>query len=88
MSFWRHYEIISFLDVKRNWKIGLSPLGRIYTVCTLLTNARFCLHNSISLNYFKEGLPFIDKYFVWKNDLAILWNVQKSTVKISSTSIC
>ena len=31
-----------FMDFKKNLKIGLSPIGKMYTVCALLTNARTC----------------------------------------------
>ena len=35
-----------FLDFKKNLKIGLSAVGKIYTVCTLLRNARTCLYGT------------------------------------------
>ena len=32
-----------FLDFKKNLKVGLSPIGKVYIICALLCNARNCL---------------------------------------------
>ena len=41
-----------FTDFKKNLKIGLSSVGKIYSVCALLRNAMTCLHGSITSTYF------------------------------------
>ena len=35
-----------FTDFKKNLKIGLSSVGKIYSVCAVLRNALTCLHGS------------------------------------------
>ena len=40
-----------FLDFKRNLKIGLSAVGKMYSVCTLLRNAHTCLYGSTTGSY-------------------------------------
>ena len=45
---WLFADIINyckFLDFKKNLKIGLSQVGKMYIVCTLLRNALICLYS-------------------------------------------
>ena len=56
-------KYFSFMDYKRNLKIGLSPIGKMYTVCALLTNARTCFYGSQSSSYFDLEPPTINEYF-------------------------
>ena len=56
-------KFFSFLDFKRNLKIGLSPVGKMYIVCSLLTNSRTCLYGSMSSSYFDLAPPTIQEYF-------------------------
>ena len=56
-------KFFAFLSYKKNLKIGLSPIGKIYLVCTLLTNARTCLYNSVSSTYFGMDPPSLQDYF-------------------------
>jgi len=63
---WVFGEIVSyfsFMDFKRNLKIGLSPIGKMYTVCALLTNARTCLYGSKSSSHFNIEPPSLLDYF-------------------------
>lgn len=53
----------TFLDFKRNLKIGLSPIGNMYTACALLRNAYTCLYDSKSGQYFDLTPPTIQEYF-------------------------
>ena len=39
---------LKFLDFKKNLKIGLSAVGRMYIDCALIQNAHNILHQSIS----------------------------------------
>ena len=41
-----------FLDFKKNLKIGLNAVGKMYIVCALLNNARSCLYGLQTSNYF------------------------------------
>ena len=52
-----------FLDFKRNLKIGLSAVGKMYSVCTLLRNAQTCLYGSTTGSYFGIEPPALHEYF-------------------------
>jgi len=54
----------SFLDYKKNLKIGLSAVGKMYIVCALLTNARTCLYSSTTSRYFNLDPPSMKDYFL------------------------
>ena len=53
----------SFLDYKKNLKVGLSAVGKMYIVCALLTNARTCLYSSNTGSYFSLDPPSLQDYF-------------------------
>jgi len=53
----------AFLDFKKNLKIGLSPVGVVYSVCALLRNARTCLYGSTTSTYFDVQSSTLDDYF-------------------------
>ena len=52
-----------FVDFKKNLKIGMSAVGKIYIVCALLRNAMTCLYGSSTANYFDVQPPDINEYF-------------------------
>ena len=52
-----------FLDFKKNLKIYLSAVGRMYVTCALLHNARAILYGSTTSKYFGIDPPTIDEYF-------------------------
>ena len=63
---WLFKEILTyfaFVDFIKNLKIGLSAFGKMYVVCALLTNARTCLYNSQTSNFFGVEPPMLEKYF-------------------------
>lgn len=63
---WVFGDILSyfaFLDFKKNLKIGLSPIGTVYSVCGLLRNAITCFYGSITSDYFDLQPPTIQEYF-------------------------
>ena len=63
---WVFSDIVTyfaFLDFKKNLKIGLSPIGVIYSVCALLRNARTCIYGSTTSTYFDVQPPTLDDYF-------------------------
>ena len=53
-----------FLDFKRDLKIGLSPVGKMYIVCALLHNARACLYGNTTSSYFDCEPPTVEEHFV------------------------
>ena len=56
-------NFFKFLDFKKNFKIGLSAVGKIYIVCALLSNARNCLYGSQTSTYFGLEPPLLEEYF-------------------------
>ena len=53
-----------FLDFKKNFKIDLSAVGKMYIVCALLHNARDCLYGNTSSTYFDCEPPTVEEYLV------------------------
>ena len=53
-----------FLDFKKDLKIDLSPVGKMYIVCALLHNARACLNGNTTSTYFGCEPPTVEEYFV------------------------
>ena len=52
-----------FLDFKKNLKIGLSQIGKMYIVCVLLRNALTCLYGNSTSKFFNLDPPSIQEYF-------------------------
>ena len=53
-----------FLDFKKNLKIGLSAVGKMYVVCALMQNARSILYGSLTSELFGIDPPTLDEYFI------------------------
>lgn len=63
---WIFGEIINyfkFLDLKKNLKISLSAVGKMYVTCALLHHARVCCYGSTTSDYFDVSPPEIGDYF-------------------------
>ena len=63
---WLFGDIVNyfkFLDFKKNLKIQLSAVGKMYIVGTLLQNARNCLYGSSTSSYFELQPPTLQQYF-------------------------
>ena len=63
---WVFGEIVdyfSFLDFKKDLKIGLSAVGKMYTVCALMANAHTCLYKSMTSYFFDLEPPQLEEYF-------------------------
>lgn len=64
---WVFGDIINyfkFLDFKKNLKVQLSAVGKMYIVCALLQNARCCLYGSTTSEYFDIQPPSLVDYFI------------------------
>ena len=57
-------NFFKFLDFKKNLKIPLSAVGKMYITCTLLQNARSCLYGSTTSTFFELDPPKLQEYFV------------------------
>ena len=63
---WLFGDIINyfkFLDFKKNLKIGLSSVGKMYVVCALLRNALTCLYGNQTSEFFELDPPSLEDYF-------------------------
>ncbi|XP_028418307.1 uncharacterized protein LOC114543582 [Dendronephthya gigantea] len=63
---WLFGDIINyfkFLDFKKNLKIGLSSVGKMYVVCSLLRNALTCMYGNQTAEYFGLEPPTLEEYF-------------------------
>lgn len=52
----------AFLDFKKNQKIHLQEVGKMYKVGVLLTNCHTCLYGSQGSNYFNILPPTLEQY--------------------------
>ena len=63
---WLFGDIVNyfaFLDFKKKHKLFQAPIGKMYLVCALLTNARTCLYGNITSEYFRLDPPSLEEYF-------------------------
>ena len=57
-------DYFGFLDFRKNLKIRLSAVGKMYAVCALLTNAHTCLYKSLTSSFFELDPPHLEDYFL------------------------
>ena len=57
-------ETFKFTDYKKNQKIGLSCIGKMYGVSALLTNAHTCLYRNNCSHYFDIEPPILERYLI------------------------
>lgn len=63
---WLFGDIINdfkFLDFKKNLKIGMSSVGKMYLVCAILNNAITCLYGNSTSEFFGLNPPSLQDYF-------------------------
>jgi len=53
----------ALLDFKKNLKIGLSPVGKLYSISALLRNALTCLNGNTTSTFFTLDPPTMEEYF-------------------------
>lgn len=53
-----------FIDFKKQSKMGLSPVGKIYLVCAILQNAHSCIYGNQVSEYFNLSPPALQDYFI------------------------
>lgn len=64
---WLFGDIINyfkFMDFKKNLKIGLSSVGKMYIVSAILRNALTCLYGNLTSNFFQLDPPTLQGYFL------------------------
>ena len=63
---WFFRDIVNyfkFLDFKKNLKISLSAVGKMYVLCSILRNALTCMYTKSTSEYFALDPPTIEDYF-------------------------
>ena len=63
---WLFIEIKSyfkFVSLKSQMKIGVSAVGKIYRVCSLLQNPRTCLCGNQISEFFQVDPPLLEDHF-------------------------
>ena len=63
---WLFGDVINyfkFMDFKKNLKIGMSSVGKMYLVCALFHNALTCLYGNKTSEYFDLDPPSLQDYF-------------------------
>ena len=63
---WLFGDIVNyfkFLDFKKNLKIGLSQVGKMYIVCSILRNALTCLYSNTTADFSGLDPPSLNDYF-------------------------
>ena len=63
---WLFGDIVNyfkFIDFKKNLKIGLSSIGKMYIVCAILRNALTCLYGNETSKFFELDPPSLHDYF-------------------------
>ena len=56
-------EYFKFVDFKKNLKIGMSSIGKMYIVSALLQNALSCLYGNNTATFFYLEPPTLQDYF-------------------------
>lgn len=62
---WGFGDIVTnfaFVDFRKNLKIFLQPIGKIYLAATLMTNCRACLYGNQTSVYFGVNPPSLEQY--------------------------
>ena len=65
---WLFGDIVNyfkFRDFKKNLKISLSIVGKMYIVAAILRNALTCMYGNLTSEYFALDPPTIHDYFAW-----------------------
>ena len=63
---WLFRDIVNYfkiLDFKKNLKLSLSAVGKMYVVCAILRNALTCMYTNSTSEYFGLNPPTIEEYF-------------------------
>lgn len=53
-------KYFKFVDFKKNLKIGLSSIGKMYIVCALLRNPLTCLYGNTTSEFFELDPPTLE----------------------------
>ncbi|KAG5189475.1 hypothetical protein JKP88DRAFT_192806 [Tribonema minus] len=68
-GFGKVVQQFAFVDFKKNLKLYLQPIERIYAVAALLTKCHTCLYGSMTSEYFGIMSPTLQEYFNMLNTI-------------------
>ena len=57
-------EYFAFVDFKKDLKVGLSAVGKMYVIFALLRNAHSCTYGSTTSPFFGVEPPSLESYFI------------------------
>ena len=61
---WLFGDIVNYFYIlQKNWKIGLSQVGKMYIVCSILRNGLTCLYSNTTAVFFGLDPPSLNDYF-------------------------
>ena len=80
VSFGEIIRSFKFLDFRSNLKLGLSSVGKMYMVCSIMQNALSCMDGNQTSEYFGWDPPSIQEYFSF-----VIVNFVVQTLLINST---
>ena len=66
---WLFNDIVNyfkFMDFKKNLKISLNSVRKMYVICAILRNALTWLYPNQTSQYFNLDPPTLQDYFAWK----------------------
>ena len=61
-SFGKIVQLFAYLDLKKNQKLLLQPVGKYFIIGALLTNCHTCLYGSQTSNFFGLIPPSLESY--------------------------
>ena len=63
-TFGKICQYFTYVDLKRNSKVLLQPIGKYYIVAALLTNCHTCMYNSLTSSFFGLPAPSLESYLL------------------------
>ena len=61
-TFGKITQYFTYVDLKRNNKVLLQPVGKYYIVAALLTNCHTCVYGSLTTSFFNVAPPSLESY--------------------------
>ena len=61
-AFGKVLSIFAFVDYKKNKKLYLQPVGKYYSVASILTNCHTCMYGSVVSDFFDLEPPSLGEY--------------------------
>ncbi|XP_013383168.1 uncharacterized protein LOC106153684 [Lingula anatina] len=66
-AFGKIVQTFAFLDFKKNLKLYLQPVGKLYAVGAILTNCHTCCYGGVITEFFNVHPPTLEEYLYQRN---------------------